>query len=211
MGILAPSILSADFTNLAQQIRMVEIGGADWIHCDVMDGHFAPNLSMGPAVIKNLTGPLVKDVHLMLTDPSDFFEAFAKVGADIITFHAEAVDDISDMIRRIKSLGVKAGISINPSTSLDSVLPHILELDHVLIMSVEPGFSGQKFMPEVINKIVLLIKKRAEVKANFKIGMDGGINADNIKMLNEKGVDQFGVASAIFSQDDIIGAIKSLM
>lgn len=209
--IVSPSILSADFANLERDIKKVEDCGADWVHVDVMDGHFVPNITIGIPVVKALQ-PVTKlplDVHLMIENPEKYVEQFAKAGADILTFHYEAVDkeEIIPLINKIKSLGVKVGISIKPKTA-PQVLEEFLPLvDLVLVMTVEPGFGGQKFMSDCADKIEY-IKKYA--KTELIIQVDGGINAQTGKICTQKGATSLVAGSYIYGAADKKAAIGSL-
>ncbi|OGU58252.1 MAG: ribulose-phosphate 3-epimerase [Ignavibacteria bacterium RBG_13_36_8] len=208
MKLLAPSILSADFSNLAQQIRYVEFGGADWIHCDVMDGHFVPNITFGPLVIKSLKKitKLPLDVHLMIKNPDKYLNDFVEAGASCLTVHQEAVVHLHSTINKIKELGVKAGVSVNPSTpisTLNEILPFI---DLVLIMSVNPGFGGQKFISSSIIKIEELARLRESNNYNFLIEVDGGINLQNIKIISDAGCDVCVAGASIFKSSNITAA-----
>lgn len=209
--IVSPSILSADFANLERDIKKVEDCGADWVHVDVMDGHFVPNITIGIPVVKALQ-PVTKlplDVHLMIENPEKYVEQFAKAGADILTFHYEAVDkeEIIPLINKIKSLGVKVGISIKPKTA-PQVLEGFLQLvDLVLVMTVEPGFGGQKFMSDCADKIEY-IKKYA--KTELIIQVDGGINAQTGKICTQKGATSLVAGSYIYGATDKKAAIESL-
>ena len=212
MGILAPSILSADFTNLAQQIRMVEIGGADWIHCDVMDGHFVPNLSFGPSIIKaahKITN-LPIDVHLMIENPDKYMEDFIKAGASYVTVHVEEVVHLNRTVNRIKELGAKAGVVINPTTPVKSILDVAEYIDLLLIMTVNPGLGGQKFIPNSIQRIKEAITLRNELNTNFLIEIDGGVNVETAKTAFKVGADVFVAGSAIFKTDNISAATMEL-
>jgi len=209
---IAPSILSADFSNLAQQIRYVEIGGADIIHCDVMDGKFVPNITFGPVVVKAVrkVTKLPIDVHLMIKDPDNFIEDFVKAGANYISVHQEEVVHLNRTITKIKDLGVKAGVVLNPSTPV-STLTEILEyIDFVLIMSVNPGFGGQKFIESTLNKVSQLAKMREEMNLNFEIELDGGVTSKNIGKIAAAGCDIFVAGSSIFGQDNISAAATEL-
>ena len=209
--IVSPSILSADFANLERDIKKVEDCGADWVHVDVMDGHFVPNITIGIPVVKALQ-PVTKlplDVHLMIENPEKYVEQFAKAGADILTFHYEAVEkeEIIPLINKIKSLGAKAGISIKPKTA-PQVLEEFLPLvDLVLVMTVEPGFGGQKFMSDCADKIEY-IKKYA--KKELIIQVDGGINAQTGKICTQKGATSLVAGSYIYGAADKKAAIESL-
>jgi len=208
MGILAPSILSADFTNLAQQIRMVEIGGADWIHCDVMDGHFVPNITFGPLLVKaaHLVTKLPIDVHLMIENPDKYLEDFIKAGASSISVHLEEVVHLNRTINRIKELGAKAGVVINPATPVSSVYDVAEYIDLLLIMTVNPGFGGQKFITNSIRRIKEAVNLRNEMKANFLIEIDGGVNVETAKTAFEAGAEVFVAGSSIFKADNISAA-----
>lgn len=211
MTIISPSILSADFTNLERDIKLVEQAGADWLHIDVMDGHFVPNITIGVPVVKSIKKitKLPLDVHLMIENPDKYFEPFAKAGADIITFHYEAVreEKIPLIINQIKQFNVKAGMSIKPKTNPDVVFPYLNDLDLVLVMTVEPGFGGQKFMPDCAEKIPL-IKNRA--KENLIIQVDGGINADTAKICTSLGANSLVAGNYIYKSENISNAINSL-
>ncbi|MCX6149843.1 MAG: ribulose-phosphate 3-epimerase [Ignavibacteriales bacterium] len=212
MKIIAPSILNADFSNLSQQVRYVEIGGADWLHCDIMDGHFVPNLTFGPLIVKaaNSISRLPLDVHLMIENPDNYLESFAVSGAKIITVHQEVVVHLNRTLNRIKELGLKAGVSINPSTPV-KVLKEVLEIaDLVLIMSVNPGFGGQSFIEASLKKIKELFDLRARLGLSFIIEVDGGITSDNIQSISEAGCDVFVVGSYIFKNENISAATAEL-
>ncbi len=212
MPILAPSILAADLSNLQQQIRLVEIAGADWIHCDIMDGHFVPNISFGPIVVKAVRKctNLPVDVHLMIEEPDRYLENFVKAGADSLTVHQEASIHLNRTITRIKELGIKAGVAINPSTPVDS-LKEILEfVDLVLIMSVNPGFGGQKFIQNSLRKVKEAVELRKKLNASFLIEMDGGIDNMTTKPALDAGCDVFVAGSSIFRADNISAAAAEL-
>ena len=205
---ISPSILSADFSQLGNEIKRLEKGGADMIHVDVMDGHFVPNLTIGPPVIKNLRKftKLPFDVHLMISPVHKYIKDYAEAGADIITIHPEATENLKDSINHIKKLNKKVGVSLNPETKINIVSDYLKEIDLILIMSVHPGFGGQKFMPEVLNKIKELRKIKEEKKLNFNIEIDGGINFDNYKLAIQAGADILVSGTTIFKNND--GNIK---
>jgi len=204
MGKIAPSILSADFSRLGEEVRAVERAGADYIHIDVMDGHFVPNITIGPMIVKAVRKmtQLPLDVHLMISDPDRFLDEFAKCGADILTVHAEAVIHMHRTIQFIRSLGVRAAVSLNPATPLD-VLEYVLEdLDMVLLMTVNPGFEGQKFIPSVLPKITRLREMTVARGCSLEIEVDGGIGPDSIARVSSAGADVFVAGSAIFYSED---------
>ena len=200
---ISPSILSADFSQLGSEIKKLEQGGADLIHVDVMDGHFVPNLTIGPPVIKNLRKytKLPFDVHLMISPVHEYIEKYADAGADIITIHPEATDNLKESINLIKKIGKKVGVSLNPKTKIKTLIDQIENIDLVLIMSVNPGFGGQKFMPEVLNKIRELKKIKDEGKYHFDIEVDGGINFSNSKMVLEAGADILVSGTTVFKEN----------
>jgi ribulose-phosphate 3-epimerase len=212
MSIIAPSILSADFSNLAQQIRLTEMGGADWIHCDVMDGHFVPNITIGPIIVKAVrkSSRLPIDVHLMIEKPDKYLEAFAEAGANYITVHVEEVAHLNRSINRIKELGCKAGVVINPATPVNSIVDVAEYIDLLLIMTVNPGFGGQKFISNSIRRIEEAANLRAKLKANYLIEIDGGVNSETIVKAKKAGVDVFVAGSAIFDADNITAATAEL-
>mgnify|MGYP001256179010 FL=1 len=205
---ISPSILSADFSQLGNEIKRLEEGGADMIHVDVMDGHFVPNLTIGPPVIKALkkNSKLVFDVHLMISPVHKYIEAYSNAGADIITIHPEATDDLKSSISKIKELKKKVGVSLNPETGIDVIIDFLKDIDLVLIMSVNPGFGGQKFMPNVLSKIKELKKIQNEKKIDFDIEIDGGINFENSKTAIEAGANILVSGTTIFKSNN--GDIK---
>ena len=199
---ISPSILSADFSKLGEEILALEKAGADYIHIDVMDGHFVPNITIGPEVIKRLR-PITKltfDVHLMISPVNNFIKDFADAGADIITFHPEATEDVSETINLIKKLGKKVGISLKPKSQINLIEDHLNEIDLILIMSVEPGFGGQKFIPEVLDKMKELRNLINEKNLNIDIEIDGGINFNNSKKVKEFGANILVSGSTVFKE-----------
>ncbi len=201
---VSPSILSADFSKLGEDIKRLENGGADMIHVDVMDGHFVPNLTIGPPVIKSLRKhtKLPFDVHLMINPVNKYIKDYSDAGADIITFHPEATENILETINLIKSLNKKAGISLNPNTEIKTVEEHLDNVDLILIMSVYPGFGGQKFINNVVKKIKDLNQIRKTNNLNFKIEIDGGINFETSKIAIDAGVDILVSGTTIFKENE---------
>lgn len=207
---IAPSILSADFSILEREIKNVEQAGADYLHIDVMDGHFVPNLTFGPCLVKSIRKctSIPFDVHLMITNPDDFIDAFIEAGADIVTVHAEAVGHLDRTLQHIKKSGKKAGVSLNPATN-ESVLKYVMDkLDLVLVMSVNPGFGGQKFIESQLEKIIA-VKKMIGGK-NIEIEVDGGINMNTALLCREAGADVLVAGNAVFAAENYKKAIESL-
>ena len=205
---ISPSILSADFSQLGTEIKRLEEGGADMIHVDVMDGHFVPNLTIGPPVIKALRKhcSLKFDVHLMISPVHKYIKAYADAGADIITIHPEATQNLEESIKMIKDLKKKVGVSLNPGSKIELITEYLDQIDLVLIMSVNPGFGGQKFMPEVLDKIKQLKKIQQEKNLNFDIEIDGGINFENCKIAIDAGANILVSGTTVFKSND--GDIK---
>ena len=207
---ISPSILSADFSQLGKEIKRLEDGGADFIHVDVMDGHFVPNLTIGPPVIKALKKncSIKFDVHLMISPVHKYIEAYSDAGADIITIHPEATNDLSASISKIKELKKKVGVSLNPETKVEVIKDYLDKIDLVLIMSVNPGFGGQKFMPKVLDKIKELKKIQKDKNIDFDIEIDGGINFENSKIAIEAGANILVSGTTIFKSNN--GDIKKI-
>ena len=207
MTLIAPSLLSCDFSHLSEEIKEVEKGGCDWLHVDVMDGHFVPNLTVGPVVISWIRKctRLPLDVHLMIDEPIRYVEGFRKAGSDRITVHVEACREVSKTLDSIRALGAEAGISLRPKTAVESVFPFLNRLNLVLVMTVEPGFGGQRFMPEMLEKV-------RELRARFKgkISVDGGIDSQTAPQAIAAGADVLVAGTAIFGQKDRAQAIQSL-
>ncbi len=212
MGKIAPSILSADFVQLGEEIKEVENAGADYIHIDVMDGHFVPNITIGPMVVKAIRRitKLPLDVHLMISEPGAFIHDFAEAGANIITVHAETINHLHRTIHQIRDKGVSPGVCLNPATSPD-VLEFILQdIDMVVLMTVNPGFEGQEFIPEVIPKIERLRKKIDKMALDIDIEVDGGISLETIGHVSSAGANVFVAGSAVFNSEDYKKTIRSM-
>lgn len=210
MGKIAPSILSADFTRLGEEIQKVEKAGADYIHVDVMDGHFVPNITIGPMIVKaaSRATDLPLDVHLMITDPDDFIEDFVKAGADIITVHAEAATHLHRTIQLIRNQGARPAVALNPATPLHALEYVLGQLDMVLLMTVNPGFEAQAFIPEVVPKIRKLRERVEDLGLHVEIEVDGGIGPDTIGQVSAAGADVFVAGSAIYYSEDYEQTIR---
>lgn len=207
--LVAPSILSADFANLERDVKALVQAGADWIHVDVMDGHFVPNLTIGPPVVAALkkVSTLPLDVHLMIENPHKYIPQFVKAGADYLTIHVEATQDADRDLKHIRSLGAKAGLTLKPGTNLEKIIPYLRECDLVLVMSVEPGFGGQSFMPEQAQKCDELVRLRHKLGLSFLIEIDGGITAETARQA--AAADVYVAGSYVF-KNDLKAAIQSL-
>ncbi|MRG85446.1 ribulose-phosphate 3-epimerase [Salinibacillus xinjiangensis] len=210
---IAPSILSADFAKLGEEIKDVETAGADYIHVDVMDGHFVPNITIGPLIVDSIR-PITElplDVHLMIENPENYISAFAKAGANIITVHQESTVHLHRAVQMIKNEGVKAGVVINPATPAELIQPILADVDLILLMTVNPGFGGQEFIESVVPKIRQIAHWRQEQGLSFEIEVDGGVNKDTAKRCVDAGADVLVAGSAIFNQQDRKKAIETIL
>ncbi|MGN8226284.1 ribulose-phosphate 3-epimerase [Gracilimonas sp. BCB1] len=213
LPLIAPSILAANFTRLGQDIDDAVKGGASWIHCDIMDGHFVPNISYGPGVVKAAKSAAPQafiDVHLMIENPDDYVEAFVQAGADLISVHFETCPHLHRTLQNIKKYGIMSGVVVNPATSLHNIKPVLNDVDLVLIMSVNPGFGGQSFIESSYDKLQKLAEIREEQELGFLIQVDGGVNLKNAKKVAEAGADILVAGSSVFSAEDITARFEEL-
>ncbi len=209
---ISPSMLSCDFSKIGEEAEKIANSGADMLHLDVMDGHFVPNITFGAPIIKSIrhTSDIIFDVHLMISEPLKYAEDFAHAGADIVTFHVECDSDIRKTIECLKSLSCRVGLSVKPATPIEEVFPYLEEIDMVLVMTVEPGFGGQKFMPDMMKKIETLREKLASIGKTADIQVDGGISDETISVAAKAGANVFVAGSAVFSSENYAQAISSL-
>lgn len=212
MILISPSILASDFANLEREVRAIAEGGADLVHVDVMDGHFVPNITIGVPVVQSLKkiSPIPLDVHLMISDPLAYVPAFAKAGSDIMTFHLECDCDVQKTIDAIRQSGARAGVSLKPKTSAEAVFPYLSQLDMVLVMTVEPGFGGQSFMPDMLPKISAIRRRISEMGRNIDIQVDGGIDPDTAPLVAKAGANILVAGSAVFRFENYAEPISAI-
>lgn len=210
MSILSPSLLAADFSDLKTQVKEAEKAGSQWLHLDIMDYHFVPNLSFGAGIVKSLrpVTDMVFDAHLMVENPMKYIPSFAKAGAEYFTFHLEAADNPGEVISAIKAAGMKPGISVKPKTPVEELLPYLPNLDLILVMSVEPGFGGQSFMADMLPKCLWLKEQREKQKLSYLIEIDGGINRETAVMAVNNGVDVLVAGTAVFGAENITAEVE---
>ena len=212
MAVIAPSLLSADFTRMGEEVREIESVGTKVLHIDIMDGHFVPNLTFGYTMVKALRpiSGMVLDVHLMMTNPLEYIENFAKAGSDVITVHTECDSDLGQCIDLIHQCGKKAGLSVKPKTSPEALFPYLDKLEHILVMTVEPGFGGQSMMPDCLDKIAVIKAECASRGLQIPVMIDGGVNASNVRRAAEAGADMMVAGNAVFGATDRAAAFREL-